>query len=303
MRRIRPPSTHRSALSLAIVVALVPWTGAARAADPPPAPVCADCHAEQWEGLGHVPHGNAADPRTPLGRGLTCEACHGDATAHAEDPIAAMPAIRYGPGYDARIQNETCLGCHRGGHLMHWTGSTHERSQVTCAACHNPHAVEEQVLIRETQGGVCFDCHKQVRADLFRSSSHPLRSGWMSCSSCHNPHGSVADGLLVEHTVNETCYQCHADKRGPFLWEHPPAREDCLNCHRPHGSNNAPLLEARGPYLCQQCHLNPRHPSTLYSGNNLPPNAGADKMLGANCLNCHSKVHGSNHPSGARFTR
>jgi hypothetical protein len=26
-------------------------------------------------------------------------------------------------------------------------------------------------------------------------------------------------------------------------------------------------------------------------------------MLGKNCLNCHSQVHGSNHPSGARLTR
>jgi hypothetical protein len=26
-------------------------------------------------------------------------------------------------------------------------------------------------------------------------------------------------------------------------------------------------------------------------------------MLGKNCLNCHSQIHGSNHPSGARLTR
>ena len=32
-------------------------------------------------------------------------------------------------------------------------------------------------------------------------------------------------------------------------------------------------------------------------------NLGADKMLGNACVNCHVKVHGSNHPAGARFTR
>ena len=91
-----------------------------------------------------------------------------------------------------------------------------------------------------------------------------------------------------------------------MLWEHSAVKETCLTCHSPHGSNNPPLLRARGPFLCQQCHANPNHPSTLYSGNNLPGSTvgtGFDKMLAANCMNCHPKVHGSNHPSGARFTR
>jgi hypothetical protein len=26
-------------------------------------------------------------------------------------------------------------------------------------------------------------------------------------------------------------------------------------------------------------------------------------LLGRNCMNCHPKIHGSNHPSGARLTR
>jgi hypothetical protein len=26
-------------------------------------------------------------------------------------------------------------------------------------------------------------------------------------------------------------------------------------------------------------------------------------LLGGSCLNCHSQIHGSNHPSGAGFAR
>jgi hypothetical protein len=26
-------------------------------------------------------------------------------------------------------------------------------------------------------------------------------------------------------------------------------------------------------------------------------------LLGKGCVNCHSQVHGTNHPSGARLTR
>ena len=34
------------------------------------------------------------------------------------------------------------------------------------------------------------------------------------------------------------------------------------------------------------------------------PSAGANpNVLGKNCLNCHSQVHGSNHPSGAALMR
>jgi DmsE family decaheme c-type cytochrome len=109
--------------------------------------------------------------------------------------------------------------------------------------------------------------------------------------------------MLVKATVNETCYTCHAEKRGPFLWEHPPAREDCTNCHTPHGSIHTPLLKARAPWLCQQCHLAPMHPSTAYSGTGVPPRGAAQQILANSCMNCHSQVHGTNHPSGPRNTR
>jgi DmsE family decaheme c-type cytochrome len=287
----------------AVLVAVLGFAVWANAGEPP---VCAACHADLYEGMAKAKHGNDGDARTPFGSGRACEACHGDASKHAEDPAAAKPPVLFGRGQDADAQNAACLNCHQGGNQMHWAGSAHDRSKVACADCHNPHAAKDQVLVKETQAGVCSDCHKDIRADMFRTSTHPLRSGAMTCSNCHNPHGSIADAQLVKNSVNETCAQCHADKRGPFLWEHPPARENCAECHSPHGSNNPPLLRARGPYLCQQCHANPFHPSTLYSGNNLPRSTagtGFDKMLAANCMNCHPKVHGSNHPSGARFTR
>jgi DmsE family decaheme c-type cytochrome len=115
----------------------------------------------------------------------------------------------------------------------------------------------------------------------------------------------MAPNQLVKPTLNETCYQCHAEKRGPFLWEHPPAREDCANCHEPHGSNHPSLLVNRMPLLCQQCHMSAFHPSTAYTGVNA--SAGVSRLdihaASKSCLNCHSEVHGSNHPSGPRLMR
>jgi DmsE family decaheme c-type cytochrome len=158
-------------------------------------------------------------------------------------------------------------------------------------------------LTKIEQPQVCFGCHQDKRAQVNRRSHHPIEEGKVVCSDCHNSHGSPSIRLLARNSVNETCYQCHAEKRGPFLWEHQPVREDCTNCHNPHGSNQESLLNVRTPYLCQQCHQEAFHPSSLYSGTGIPPLGAAQQLLGKGCLNCHSKVHGSNHPSGSRLTR
>jgi hypothetical protein len=41
----------------------------------------------------------------------------------------------------------------------------------------------------------------------------------------------------------------------------------------------------------------------LFDGDGLPDRQANQNLLGKNCMNCHSQVHGSNHPSGARMTR
>ena len=73
----------------------------------------------------------------------------------------------------------------------------------------------------------CFQCHKDRRAQMSRSSHMPLREGKITCSDCHNPHGSATEALLKDDSINDTCYKCHAEKRGPFLFEHAPVRENC----------------------------------------------------------------------------
>jgi DmsE family decaheme c-type cytochrome len=99
--------------------------------------------------------------------------------------------------------------------------------------------------------------------------------------------------------VNETCYTCHSEKRGPYLWEHPPVVENCANCHDPHGSNHEKMLKVPRPRLCQQCH------PTGHGGPLAKPSDPAQVRFVFNkaCNNCHFNLHGSNHPAGAFFTR
>ena len=271
---------------------------------------CMDCHDEREEhpvySIFNTPHAQMADKRTPFAI-HGCESCHGPSQAHSDKPRRYKVAINFGPteASPAEVQNKACIGCHEGGLRMHWRGSQHESADVACTACHDVHTPKDKVLVKASQPQVCVSCHKTVRAQLVRFSRHPMREGKVVCMDCHNPHGSVGPMSLKKFTVNETCYQCHAEKRGPFLWEHPPARDDCTNCHTPHGSSQPRLLKARGPWLCQQCHLVQFHPSDLYAGTGLVGGTQSDmsRLLVKNCLNCHPKIHGSNHPSGVRFTR
>lgn len=184
--------------------------------------------------------------------------------------------------------------------MIHWPGSAHDNAGVACIDCHRSHS-PDPMRERTSENETCFGCHAKQRSEHLLPSAHPLRDGRMACSDCHAPHGSAGPTLLAADTVNETCTTCHAEFRGPFLWEHPPVREDCLTCHRPHGATQRALLSQRTPFLCQQCHLAQFHPSTAQSGTGLPGAtlpSGSTSLLGRDCLNCHGQVHGSNHPSG-----
>ncbi|MDH3469061.1 MAG: DmsE family decaheme c-type cytochrome [Gammaproteobacteria bacterium] len=274
--------------------------------------VCTKCHDESEEkpilAILKTKHAMMADKRTPFAD-EACITCHGPSEEHLVKPPEgekpALPDITFKEEapISSTKKNEVCLSCHESGLRLHWKGSQHEFRGLACSSCHNVHVDQDPTLVRLTQPETCFNCHKEQRAQAYRPSRHPIREGKVVCSDCHNPHGSTGPKQLAKNSVNETCYACHYEKRGPFLWEHAPARDDCTNCHKPHGSIHPALLKNRGPWLCQQCHLAQFHPSTAYSGTGIPPRGAAQQLLGKNCLNCHSQVHGSNHPSGIRLTR
>ena len=271
--------------------------------------VCTRCHDANENkpilSIHRTRHGVASQPG--------CQACHGSSRAHVRhrDDDSARPAPDFvfsgASKSSADVQSRTCLNCHKAGKRIHWQGSAHAANEVTCASCHEIHQPRDKALAKETQREVCFVCHKGQRAQVHYLSTHPIAAGKIACSDCHNPHGSTGPTLLVKNTVNETCFGCHADKRGPFLWEHPPASDDCSNCHVAHGSNIAPLLKVRPPWLCQGCHAGSLHTTPAFSGRGLPAPVGgtapSPQLLLRACVNCHSAIHGSNHPSGPRFTR
>lgn len=270
--------------------------------------VCTGCHNEDWPYpvllIGRTKHGTTADRRTP-----TCTSCHGESTSHIEEPSELRKPDRYFSKVSTTPvseRNGACLSCHQGGMRMLWSGSTHESQDLACTSCHQVHTDHDKVRSKRDQPGVCFKCHKLERVQFNKPSRHPLKEGKVICSDCHNPHGSAGPKLMKRDTVVDTCYQCHAEKRGPFIWNHQPVTENCALCHNPHGTNVANLLKQRPPLLCQQCHEPSGHRGAVPTFTDVGSNTrGRNITLARACLNCHTNIHGGNNPAlgGRTFRR
>lgn len=281
---------------------------------------CITCHEQPHNNIKNTPMGKAmlAHPRTDLEK-LGCESCHGPGKAHAEAGTKETVGIRFGKDSTntAEEKNGACISCHQRGNRMFWEGSPHEMRNVACTDCHSVHfgnaatreaakklssearfanVLTERPGVKKDEPELCLQCHKMRRAQLQRSSHMPYREGKVTCSSCHNPHGSPNPSQLIQSTINENCLSCHTERRGPFAFEHPPVMENCATCHDPHGSNNPQLLKVRMPRVCDSCHVTQRHPVT-------PSTLQSIRNFGRGCTNCHSAIHGSNHPSGSAFLR
>jgi DmsE family decaheme c-type cytochrome len=277
------------------------------------ADTCLECHDDVTPGYSGAAifkgkHGHRNDKRAPFGPGgLQCEACHGPGARHARSKNPdSIYSNKASSSQTVQERNQTCLGCHQAGARIGWHASTHERSGVACADCHRIHQDRDPVLVKSSEPDVCLSCHRQKRADFQKPSTHPVRFGLMGCSDCHSPHGSTTVAMLNKPTLNQTCFSCHADKRGPMLWEHAPVAEDCALCHTAHGSLRNALLTKTPPLLCQQCHAPADHPSVARTSQSLPGGTapgGSIFLVAGGCTNCHSRVHGSNHPAGAKLMR
>lgn len=270
------------------------------------AAVCKGCHEGAHESYMKSIHAKKAIPGSPANR-EACEACHGPGASHVEKGGGKGVGI---VGFDrkasAKEKMSKCLSCHEESkHLASWNMGKHKSAGVSCDDCHSVHSKADKNL-KARQPDLCYDCHRDIRAQANKQSHHPIREGKISCSDCHDPHGEFGAKMVKADTVNELCYKCHSEKRGPFMWEHAPVEENCLHCHTPHGSNHTKLLTKKPPLLCQSCHDWSLHPGTPYPSQSAFTGANpSNKFIARACLNCHTNIHGSNGPSkrGLRFVR
>jgi DmsE family decaheme c-type cytochrome len=287
-RFITPVSYQSPEVSLATLKAQSNNMGAA-------APnVCYRCHGEKQD-MQHI-----AGPHQICGpNGFNCSTCH---DAHGK----ILESSR----------QQLCLNCHQpNAPTMAWHTSTHAIMGVACTDCHSPHpsanvpqivgishfdvARPQRLSMAVNDPVVCYRCHADVFAKFSMPSHHPVKEGKMLCGDCHDGHGQ-REGNLRAETLNLLCWKCHADKEGPYAYEHPPVTENCGYCHAPHGTVQNNLLHQPTAFLCLRCHVGHRdgnHGGAAGPRINIDTIPQLRRGFYSDCTSCHSQIHGSDLPS------
>ena len=216
------------------------------------AETCKTCHEDLYNNWEKTPHWKTTLDTKDGPSHQGCEGCHGPGLAHVEGGGDKTKIFIF-KDHSAKEINDRCLTCHAGGvQHMEAINSVHTKNDVSCISCHSPHhATEPQFLLVKAQPELCYSCHLQQKAQFEMPFHHRVNERLVQCTDCHNPHGTVAAKQVRTSAAEDVvCYTCHADKRGPFVFEHEPMKvEGCASCHTPHGSPN------RSPAEGQQCEL------------------------------------------------
>ena len=202
------------------------------------------------------------------------------------------------------VGSEDCASCHEEEDRA-FKLSTHSRINVDkaevkgCEMCHGPGSLHVDagggrgvhIINPKKDPSTCFACHTEKKLEFRLPYHHPVLEGKVSCSDCHDPHGVDVKPWTGTSSagVNEACFKCHRDKRGPFVMEHEAMREGCSTCHKVHGSINDKMLVTRDNNLCLRCHTQVNYPTIGSSGH-------GGRLFEGSCWSgdCHQGVHGSN---------
>jgi DmsE family decaheme c-type cytochrome len=270
----------------------VPSTPAASASDYVGSEPCKVCHADEYSSWEKSPHWRTTlDTRGgPAHQG--CEACHGAAASHIADPTDTSKLFIFEKA-SAKDINARCLTCHASGtEHMAAINSLHAKNDISCISCHSPHhSTEPQFLLIKAQPELCYSCHLQQKSQFAMPFHHRVNEGLVQCTDCHNPHGTIGDHQLrASATQDAVCFTCHAEKQGPFVFEHEVVKvEGCESCHTPHGSPNMHLLKVSNVnILCLSCH------TTSFTNAPGAPSFHNQAAQYQACTLCHSQIHGSN---------
>ena len=285
---------------------------------------CRSCHKAEFTEFGKTVHASLPERK---GSVTGCETCHGqgkthsdaEEAAHGDDAkTAAANKLIFSFKDNPKKNSERCQQCHQTSKdQSQFDHSNHAMHGVSCNDCHATHLTvaaetpkregvqiaqakfmsvpslpEEQrwltsSMLKKNQPDLCFQCHGNVRAAFALPTHHRVPEGAMKCTDCHTPHGTSNKSALRQSGW-ETCTQCHAEKRGPMVYEHSAVKvEGCTACHTPHGSTNKMLLVRREErMLCLQCHVDPVAANV--------PHSRLSFQTRSDCTRCHSAIHGSN---------
>jgi DmsE family decaheme c-type cytochrome len=261
------------------------------------AETCKTCHEEIYNSWEKTPHWKTTLNKEGGPSKQGCEGCHGPGADHVAGGGDKSKIFVFENASTKDI-NARCMSCHEGGtQHMNAVNSVHTQNNVSCISCHSPHhAQTKEFLLVKAQPELCYSCHLQQKSQFQMPFRHRVNEGLVQCSDCHNPHGTVAaKQVRTSATQDAVCFTCHADKQGPFVFEHEPVKiEGCSSCHIPHGGANPHMLRVSNVnLLCLQCHTNVTA-SAKAGGAPGTPSFHSQQTFFKSCTLCHSQVHGSN---------
>ena len=277
---------------------------------------CAACHQPQFDKVARTKHGNLHTLSSWKGKVVGCESCHGPGKDHV-DGGGDKTKIIILKNLDPKAASETCLSCHAGKQAHNnFRRGEHWRNNIGCIQCHAAHGPElpnfklgsstlvsdsskqnpgqaESAMLRSREPSLCISCHTEVKAQFSKPFRHRVLEGTMNCSDCHNPHGGFENKQTkLAVAADAACIKCHANKQGPFVYEHGPLKlEGCTACHTPHGSSNPKMLKrSQVRQLCFECHTG----ITDELSPQVPSRHNQAQLREQQCTVCHSAIHGSN---------
>jgi predicted CXXCH cytochrome family protein len=192
--------------------------------------LCSACHQKGKEGNNIVVH---TDEINEL-----CFKCHLTGSkwmdsAYVHAPVDSLDCTVCHDPHGDKYKNflwadgklDLCLACHIDKKKLFSINSPFQSIHGIikgggCTFCHDPHASEHELQLREKINTLCIGCHPAIEAT---EGNHPVAGHPMdgeddpsrpgreiSCTSCHDAHGSGYSNLLLgDYADSQLCLRCH----------------------------------------------------------------------------------------------
>jgi predicted CXXCH cytochrome family protein len=184
-------------------------------------PGCLHCHSSAVQKpVGANDHFGA---RPFLQGGVTCQSCHGDATAHLAsggaapilNPAKLVPSKRDSVCLQCHLEGETAVSP-PGRSLADFVPGDNLSGYVT-------HFVHSGELGPEGRATSQWEA-------LLQSECKKQSGDRLTCTTCHDPHQSPSPDQRVGY-FRSKCLTCHSEPA--FVGKHHPDQPDCSRCHMP----------------------------------------------------------------------
>ena len=255
--------------------------------------VCEACHEDLYKGWEKSPHWKTTLDTKGGPSHQGCEGCHGPGLAHLTDAQRQDKNISFSgshhEGNQCALPDLPCL--RQGAHGRRKFRAHEKRCQLHLLPFAAP-CGRFRVSAGKNAAGTLLHLPRRSRnrSSICRFTIASMKVSSSAAIATIRTAPSRPKQVRTSAAQDVVCYTCHAEKRGPFVFEHEVVKvEGCESCHSPHGSPNAHMLKVSNVnILCLSCH------TTSFANAPGAPSFHNQAAQYQSCTLCHSQIHGSN---------